>query len=195
MDITLLKNHLDDYKKYIDSIDKSIEENKLIINELYKSYRAIKNIIWKEEMEERNKLDLKTVLIDGYNVIIPEFMSGFREGKVYKVIDGELYSIPQQYKEDKDGSFHMWAYAYVKLAEDKHVRITVSMLGRDSYGDRIFTESQYYKKIESDFHYYSKDYGKNNRFPDTFKKQVLTIIDEFNKLEGVNEFNPLKKSK
>ena len=193
MNIELLKQKSEEIKQYIDSFDMAVKEDKIIINELWKAHSSIRSIIWREEMDLHHKERLETKVIDGYEIVVPDFMNNLSDNTELKIINGELYSLPTEFKEDKDGSFHIRSYAYIKLDENKHVRLTVSMLGNDRFGDRIFTNSYYFKKIESFNSYYSKDYGKNNRFPDTFKEYVDVIIDEFNKLDGVEGFNPIDK--
>jgi len=188
-----LKEQLENIMSFRDTYKTTKTEDKYLHNELSKVVRLIKNKIWNEEHDERNKSLLRTKIIDGVEVVIPEFMNGFGEEYQYKFIDGDLYVIPTKYKEDKDGSFHQWAHVYIKENENKHTRLTVSVLGKDKYGDRIFTEAEYFKKVESFFRYLSKNYGKNDRFPEKFRKQVETIIAEYNKLDGVIDFNPLKK--
>lgn len=117
-------------------------------------------------------------------------MNYFYEDCDFRLIEGDLYVLPNKIDFN---DFHYYAYAYIKESEDKHVKLLVRLLGGDEYGDRIYTDSYYYKKLESTDHYFSKSYGKNNRFPDKFNKQVDTIIEEFNKLDGGENFNPLKR--
>lgn len=193
MNTGYLKEQLDNLMSFCDTYKTtSSREDKYLHNELSKVVRVVKNKIWNEEHDRRIRHRLKTKIIDGIEIVIPEFMNGFGEEFEYKLIDDDLYIIPANYKEDKDGSFHQWAFVYIKEREDKHTRLTVSMLGKDKYGDRLFTEAEYYKKVESYFRYLSKNYGKNDRFPEKFRKQVETIITEYNKLDGVKDFNPLK---
>lgn len=192
MNIKYLKEQLENIKSFRDTYKTSGVEDKYLHNELSKVVRMIGSKLWNEEHDELNKSRLKTKVIDHVEIVIPEFMNGFGEEYQYKFIDNDLYVIPTNYKEDKDGSFHQWVWVYIKEREDKHVRLTVSVLGKDKFGDRIFTEAEFYKKLESDFRYSSKNYGKNNRFPEKFRKQVETIIAEYKKLNGVEEFNPLK---
>lgn len=192
MNTEYLKEQLDNIISFNDTYKTSTVEDKYLHNELSKVVRIIKSKIWNEEHDERNKSRLKTKVIDGVEIVIPEFMNGFSEEFTFKLIDDDLYLIPTSYKEDKDGSFHQHAFVYIKENENKHTRLTVSMLGKDKYGNRIFTEGEYFKKVESDFRYLSKSYGKNDRFPEKFRKQVETIINEYNKLDGVNAFNPIK---
>jgi len=187
-----LKEQLDNIVSFRDTYKTTTTEDKYLYNELSKVVRVIKSKIWNEEHDERNKSRLKTKVFDGEEIVIPEFMNCFGDGYQYKLIEGDLYLIPTNYKEDKDGSFHQWAYVYIKENDNKHIRLTVSVLGKDKYGDRIFTEAEFYKKVESDFRYSSKNYGKNNRFPEKFRKQVETVISEYSKLDGVTDFNPLK---
>lgn len=193
MNIDYLKEQLDNIVTFRDAYETSNNEDKYLYNELSKVVRVIKNKIWNEEHDRQNRSRLKTEIIDGVEIAIPEFMNGFGEEYEYKLIDDDLYVFPATYKEGKDGSFHQWAFVYIKEREDKHTRLTVSMLGKDKYGDRIFTEAEYFKKVESDFRYLSKNYGKNDRFPEKFRRQVKTIISEYNKLDGVDDFNPLEK--
>lgn len=192
LNIEYLKEQLDNIRTFRDTYNTSNDEDKYLHNELSKALRVIKSKIWNEEHDRYNKSRLKSKIIDGKEVIIPEFMNGFSEEFEFKLIDNVLYLIPSRYKESKDGSFNQWGFVYIKEREDKHTRLTVSMLGKDKYGDRIFTEAEYFKKVESDFRYLSKNYGKNDRFPEKFRKQVETIISEYNKLDGVNDFTPLK---
>lgn len=191
----VLKLHVEEIKEYIDSFDKNVAEDKFIINELWKTVGTIRDKIWREEMDERNKERLNCEVVDGQEVVIPYFMNGLGEDKFFKIIDGDLYALPKQFKRKEDGSFHTWAYVYIKTDENKHIRLVVRMLGGDTYGNRIFTESIYFKKPESFQHYYSKDYGKDNRVPVAFKEHAHNIIKEFNKLDGVENFNPLEKKK
>lgn len=195
MNTEVLKQHAEDIKSFIKEFNTTIEEDKFVSKELWKTVGAINSKIRQEEWDSRNKEMLTYELIDGQSVLVPYFMKGLGNNSVFKLIDGDLYELPTQLRLDKDGSFHHWAYVYVKLDENKHVRLCIRLLGKDYHGNRIFTESSYFKKIESNDSYYGKDYGKNNRFPEIFTKQVHTIIDEFNKLDGVENFNPLKKSK
>ncbi|UUV25961.1 MULTISPECIES: hypothetical protein [Lysinibacillus] len=191
MNTEYLKEQLDNIMIFRNTYKTSSTEDKYLHNELSKVVRVVKDKIWNEEHDSRNRHRLKTKIIDGVEIVIPEFMNGLGEEYQYKLIDSDLYVIPTNYKEDKDGSFHQWAYAYIKENENKHTRLTVSVLGNDKYGDRIFTEAEFHKKVESDFRYSSKNYGKNDRFPEKFRKQVEIIIAEYNKLDGVNNFNPL----
>ena len=193
MNIDKLKQHAETLKEFIGTFDNSIIEDKFVVKELYKTAGAIRDKIWREEMDNRNKERLTYEMVSGKEIVVPYFMKGYGEDKYLKLINDELYVLPKEFKLDKDNSFHHWAYAYIKVAEDKHVVLTVRMLGGDRFGNRIFTESVYYKKPESNSAYYSKDYGKNNRFPEIFAIQVHNIIKEFNKLEGVENFNPLEK--
>lgn len=192
MNIEYLKEQLTNIEAFRDTYKTTSKEDKYLHNEISKLTRVIRSKIWNEEHDEYNKNRLKTKEINGVETLIPEFMNCFGEGFEYKLIDDNLYVLPDKYKEDKDNSFNQWGYAYIKESDNKHTLLTVSMLGKDEYRDRIFTEASYYKKVESHFSYLNKDYGKNNRFPEKFRKQVETIIREFNKLEGVNDFNPIK---
>lgn len=192
MNTEYLKEQLNNIVSFRDTYKTSCTEDKYLHSELSRVVRAIKSKIWNEEHDEWNKSRLKTEVFDDVEIVIPEFMNGFGEEYQYKLIDSDLYVIPTNYKEDKDGSFHQWAYAYIKENENKHTRLTVRVLGNDKYGDRIFTEAEFYKKVESDFRYSSKNYGKNDRFPEKFRKQVETIIAEYRKLDGVKDFNPFK---
>lgn len=192
MNIEYLKEQLNNIVTFRDTYKTSNDEDRYLHNELSKVVRVIKSKIWSEEHDRYNKSRLKSKIIDGKEVVIPEFMNGFSEEFEFKLIDNDLYLIPSRYKESKDGSFNQWAFVYIKERADKHTRLTVSMLGKDKYGDRIFTEAEYFKKVESDFRYLSKNYGKNDRFPEKFRKQVETIIAEYNKLDGVNDFTPIK---
>lgn len=193
MNIEYLKEQLDNIVTFRDTYKTSNNEDKYLYNELSKVVRVIKNKIWNEEHDRQNKSRLKTEIIDGVEIVIPEFMSGLGEEYTFKYANNVLYALPIKYVEDEDGSFHEYVYAYSKENENKHMRLLVRLLGGDRFGDRIFTEVNYYKKLESNYKYLNKDYGKDDRFPEKFRNQVDTIINEFNKLDGVNDFNPLKK--
>lgn len=192
MNIEYLKEQLTSIEVFRDTYKTSTTEDKYLHNELSKTIRVIKNKIWNEEYDESNKSRLKTKTVDGVEVIIPEFMSCLDDNYTYKYIDDTLYALPTVCSKDNDNTFHEYVYAYIKENDNKHVRFLVRLLGGDRFGDRIFTEANYYKKIESNYKYLNKNYGKDNRFPEKFRKQVETIIDEFKKLDGVNDFNPLK---
>jgi len=186
-----LKEQLDVIMSFRDTYKATSDEDKYLHNELSKLVRVIKNKIWDEEYDERNRNRLETRVIDGVEIVIPEFMSSLGEDYKYKFSDNVLYALPTKYVEDEDGSFHEYIYAYSKENENKHVRLLVRLLGGDKFGDRIFTEANYYKKLESNNKYLNKNYGKDDSFPEKFRKQVETIIAEYNKLDGVNDFNPL----
>lgn len=169
------------------------KEDEYLHNEISKLVRVVKSKIWHEEYDEQLKNRLEVKIIDGVKLVIPEFMSGLGEDCRFKYIDGVLYALPIKCKVGEDNSFHEYAYIYSKENEDKHVRLIVRLLGGDRFGNRIFTEANYYKKLESFNKYLNKNYGKDDRFPEKFRKQVETVIEEFNKLDGINDFNPIAK--
>lgn len=192
MNIEYLKEQLTNIKVFRDTYSTTSEEDKYLHNEISKLVGAVRSKIWNEEYDERNKKRLETKLIDGVKVVIPEFMNGLGEDCKFKYIDSVLYALPIKCSIDKDNSFHEYAYVYSKENDNKHVRLIVRLLGGDKFGNRIFTEANYYKKVESFNKYLNKNYGKDDRFPEKFRKQVETVIVEFNKLDGVNDFNPFK---
>lgn|GEM_PF-5810293 len=187
-----LKEQLENIIAFRDTYKTSTIEDRYLNNELSKLVGAVRSKIWNEEYDERNKDRLETKVIDGIEVVIPEFMSGLGEDCKFKYVDDILYALPIECSVDKDNSFHEYAYVYSKENENKHVRLIVRLLGGDKFGDRIFTEANYYKKVESYNKYLNKNYGKDDRFPEKFRKQVETVIKEFNKLDGINDFNPIK---
>lgn len=191
MDTRYLKEQLIMLRGFRNSYKSSKEENLYLYNELSKLVRAIESKIFNEEYDAKSRLMLKTKIIDGVKVVIPECMSGLGYECKYRYIDNTLYALPIKCSTDKDDTFHEYAYVYSKESEDKHVRLIVRLLGGDRFGNRIFTEANYYKKAESSYKYLNKNYGKDDHFPEKFRKQVETVIEEFNKLEGVNNFNPL----
>ncbi|KOS61548.1 hypothetical protein FJQ98_16025 [Lysinibacillus agricola] len=193
MNTEYLKEQLDNIMSFRDTYKTSTTEDKYLHNELSKMIRVIKSKIWDEEHDEYNRNRLKTKTIDGVEIVIPEFISGLDDDYEFKHVDNTLYALPSKCSKDEDGSFHEYVYAYIKENDNKHVRFLVRLLGGDRFGDRIFTEANYYKKIESNYKYLNKNYGKDDRFPEKFRKQVETIINEFNKLDGVNDFNPITK--
>lgn len=98
---------------------------------------------------------------------------------------GDIQYILPHYIEDKDGSFHLYANAYIPN-ENVYIDLTVRLLGKDKYGNRIYTSSCYYKTNLDWTYYYSKDYGKNYNFPTKFEEYVKVVLDEFNKLPEIN---------
>lgn len=192
MNIDYLKEQLTNIKVFRDTYIAKNKEDEFLHNEISKLVRVVKSKIWHEEAEEQRKNRLETKIIDGVKVVIPEFMNGLGEECKFKYVDAVLYALPIKCQRDEDNSFHEYAYIYSKENEDKHVRLIVRLLGGDKFGDRIFTEANYYKKVESFNKYLNKNYGRDNRFPEKFRKQVETVIEEFNKLDGVNGFNPIK---
>lgn len=193
MNTEYLKEQLDNIISFRDTYKTSSTEDKYLHNELSKVVRTIKNRIWNEEYDESNKSRLKTKTIDGLKITVPEFMNCLDDNYRYKYIENALYALPTKCTKDEDKSFHEYAYVYLKENDNKHIRFLVRLLGGDRFGDRIFTEANYYKKLESNYKYLNKSYGKDDRFPEKFRKQVDTIISEFNKLDGVNDFDPIKK--
>ncbi|MGE7840645.1 hypothetical protein ACQKNX_07630 [Lysinibacillus sp. NPDC093712] len=192
MNTEYLKEQLTNIKVFCDTYSTISEEDKYLHNEISKLVGAVRSKIWNEEYDERNKNRLETKIIDGVKVIIPEFMNGLGEDCKFKYVDNVLYALPIKCSIDKDNSFHEYAYVYSKENENKHTRLIVRLLGGDKFGNRIFTEANYYKKVESYNKYLNKNYGRDDRFPEKFKKQVETVIEEFNKLDGVNDFSPIK---
>lgn len=192
MNTEYLKEQLDNIMTIRDTYKTSSTEDKYLHNELSKVVRVIKSKIWNEEHDEWSKNRLEVKIIDGVKVVIPECMSGLGYECKYRYMDNTLYALPIECSTDKDNTFHEYAYVYSKESEDKHVRLIVRLLGGDRFGNRIFTEANYYKKAESSYKYLNKNYGKDDHFPEKFRKQVETVIEEFNKLDGVNDFNPLK---
>jgi hypothetical protein len=70
-------------------------------------------------------------------------------GENYAVIDNNVihYSFN---KLDDDGSFHDWMSMWIPQPDKKkYVQLSMSMLGQDRFGDRIFMDTYHYKSEES----------------------------------------------
>lgn len=173
-----LKNSKSKLDQFMDTL--TYEEDRFLLNRIRTIAYDLKLKIKTEEeiLSQSNEIELPSwVYDDGYHYI--------------KEHNGITYAL-HKYHEDKDGSFHVDSYAFVPN-KSGYISFCVRMLGKDRHGDRIWTNSTYYKTHSQWSSYYSKDYGKNQRYPDKFKEYVDFILEEFNKLEEVNgNFKPFK---
>lgn len=188
MDITYLESEVAKLEELRSKYDYNNFEQKFIRTHLTTAINKIKNKISDIKMENYYEKDLYTYSDSSGTYLVPTFISRLDESKNTYAVKGTLLHMPKKINFDKDGSFHIFCYAYVKLAEDKHVRVGVRALGNDVYGDRIFVDSYYYKSPSAYSSYYSNSYG--HQPPLAFKQAVKLIISEIRKYPSFENFNP-----
>ena len=111
--------------------------------------------------------------------------------EAYKTInkDGTIYKIPTERFLKESGEFNVDATVYIPNGEGV-ISLNVHMVKtNDSYGERFFVSSVYYKTRNlqgfDNHSYYSKSYGKGHRYPVKFKNEVMFVLEEFSKQNGV----------
>ena len=193
MDITYLEEQASALKEIVNNYDYSTPEDAFIRTHLQGAINRITSKVSEIKMDDYYDHRIESIDgLDGNTYIIPPFMNNFGDEKKVCIVDNSVMVVPKTINFDKDGSFHVYMYVYLKLEEDKHVKICVRLLGNDSYGDRIYVSSYYYKKLGSFSSYYSKDYGKNT-FPSTFKESVHKVVNRFRQSDTFENFNPKVK--
>lgn len=193
MDITYLEEQATALKEIANNYDYSTPEDRFIRTHLQTTINKITGKISEIKMDDFYNDRIQSMDgFDGNVYIIPPFMSNHGDEKKVCIVDNSVMVIPHEVKFDKDGSFHVYMYVYLKLEEDKHVKVCVRLLGNDAYGDRIYVSAYYYKKLGSFSSYYSKDYAKNS-MPSTYKDSVHKVVNRFRQFEGFENFNPKVK--
>lgn len=169
------KNILIKHKQNFEELNKTFEYN--LNNQIVK--KGLNRIIndLNSKIKELDNIESQSKLVDISNK--------YSKDESYVIKKGDVQYILPYYIEDKDGSFHLYANVYIPY-EKGYIDLTVRLLGKDKYGNRIYSSSCYYKTNLDWTYYYSKDYGKNNSFPDKFKEHVKVILDEFNNLSKIN---------
>lgn len=144
--------------------------------------REILDTIYK--LEERESTQLKTKEINGCMVEIPKCLN-YEENKYdFNYINGALY-VTSKKKYDKDGSFHFWIYVWFKNG-NKHTKATVSILGGDSYGDRVYCDTGHYKDIRDSYPYSNRYRVNCNK--GLYKEYINKVIQLVRQEEGFENF-------
>jgi len=180
-------------KELASKYDYTTPENAFVRSQLQTTINKINSKV--SEIKMDNYYDYHIEYIDdnnGNTYLIPPFMNNHGEGKKVCIVDNYVMVVPKTIKFDKDGSFHVHMYVYLKLAEDKHVKVCVRLLGNDVYGDRIYVSAYYYKKLGSFSSYYSKSYTKNS-MPNTYRECVHKVVNRFRQFDTFENFNPKVK--
>jgi hypothetical protein len=95
---------------------------------------------------------------------------------------------------DKDGSFHDHMSLWIPQPEEskkKYVKLTISMLGEDRWGDRIFMDTYHYKSDDNSWEssYHSRKLQKAG----SYKPYVLEMLNVYREMTNRPDF--LKKQK
>lgn len=193
MNVTYLENQIEEIKDFMSNYSYSVPEEKFIRTHLQTAIGKISSKVSEIQMDDFYD-DRIEYLTDGEgnSHIIPPFMTNKGDNKKVCLVDGSIMVVPKSIKFDEDGSFHVYMYVYLPLAEDKHVNLAVRLLGGDSYGDRIYVTSYFYKKLGSFRSYYSKDYAKNS-MPNNYKNAVHKVVNRFRQIDTFENFNPKVK--
>jgi hypothetical protein len=175
-------SELDGFFSKVKSLDVSNTVKKAIRDGIRKHYRELSDEIYK--LENRESTKLKTREIDGNMVEIPRCLN-YEENKYdFKYIDNVLY-VTNKNKYNKDGSFHFWTYVWFKNG-NKYTKATVSILGGDNYGDRIYCGTDHYKDKRDSY-----PYSNRNRVDCTrglYKEYVNKVIQLVRQEEGFENF-------
>lgn len=172
---------LNEFMNKVDSMDETDFVKKSIKQGISKVRKGIKEELY--ILEQRENAKLRTVDINGQTIEIPRAMSFRLEDYDWQVIDGVIYATSKS-KFDKDGSFHFWTYVWLKNGY-KFTRLTVSILGNDRYGDRMYCNTEHYRD-ERD----QSCYSNRNRIncKGQYKDYIQTVIQLVRQYEGFEKF-------
>ena len=131
------------------------------------------------DIKEKIKIE-KMIKNQTENIIIPNFFESYVHERYDQ--DNVVYIIAKKRTPDGSNEYNVDSYAYIKNGDGLIVLNVHTLKSNDSYGERMFTNSAYYRSRDlsgwGNNSYYSKSYGKGHRYPDKFKKHVDFIINK-----------------